>query len=914
MPPKKRKLSTKKSGVDTLEKREVKTKLDVVVKKERKRQPTKPFITRKKVKEKPKVPTSTTRKQETDSPYEHYCIKQTLHSVLKLKKMKPVIEDMAQSVAVWRPDAYRLLALYMNRCLDAGRHVELGDKQTRGAFQLVTGKQSNFPQLNEAYRIYKKIFPPLPTPLERSGAVNQAVSYEITQFLTSAKTSMATHYQTRQTRWVKLQLYRYWLQEDSKEGFPKASDIYTYVKEITKASYLENDVEELKLTDNHTFNDYCVNVANQMRTYLREWEITAYKIAESTVKSDAIKDAVQAELTMTEDEKKKSKRNKHDRDKRAKKKEETQKKNQKSETKEEKKQETKEKSAKKIKTRKSLFPAYKSTISAEWTRYLPWMRVILKDISKWHTEVALHFSNDIKKQHKMLRGFKLFALCPRARVGISHITIDNRALHGMLKMIEYPGVPEKEEDFMLEKERWWDVTFKRPPSPKESDDSKRSPHVNTLKGRHPLCIAKTDGVSYSRCFHRPGILAPKKEYEQKKLPSAEAEIKFLRPPSTVIGTQKAAVIIGLDPGKCDIFSTSAGHGLRVKDRECTRMSNAEYRTLSGATKRNKCALKLQYRIAEETRIMYSEHVAKLEAMQSRDPPTKFSNNGRKKKKKKESRKKRKKTKRTRPGWRIQHRWQSLPRKDKDEKKRQCEEKEENTKKKKHLIVFTHKVTSADDLIKRHFFSTAYNYQLVWNLAKRKTDRRSRLEAYIRSNWAIDVACKRILDPWTNRMHELNKNKMSDTKQRIVIAFGQARFNGTKGCPSAPTKRLYTRLKNVHKDKCVMVDTNEFRTSQICNACGTQLTEVLDEESQLIYSLKACPTCFTVYDRDANAARNIAGICERMLFADGVLPPPLRRGQPALQELDGVPRKKYSSPQKHASSVVQSILWSTSTTW
>ena len=191
------------------------------------------------------------------------------------------------------------------------------------------------------------------------------------------------------------------------------------------------------------------------------------------------------------------------------------------------------------------------------------------------------------------------------------------------------------------------------------------------------------------------------------------------------------------------------------------------------------------------------------------------------------------------------------------------------------------MTSAQELIDRHFFSISYNRDLVWILAKRTVDRRSRMDAYIRSIQAIDVACNRILAPW------------KATKECVLIAFGQARFNGTKGCPSAPTKCLHHRLQKVHtkEGRCILVDIGEFRTTQICSTCGTQMSEVLDEESCVIYSLKACPTCFTVQNRDANAAHGIGVICRSMLVND-IRPEVYCRGQAALEKLTPVRRNGY----------------------
>ena len=899
---------------------------------------------KKKVKDIPSLPEKKEQKQENldHSLYidlqkmedgeadrsQQYTRKQSLNSVLLLKELKQLFEDMVQSAAVWSQDGYKLMDLYTHQRLDSGRHVKLGDCEVLGAFQLVSGKQSKFRHLNATHKTYVKIFPPLPTPLKRSDAVNQVMVYEKDQFITSAKTSMVTQFHKRQTRWIKLQLYRYWLDVDRKDEFPKGTVIYDYVKEITKASYLASDVTELKVSKNKAFNAHCVTLANRMRHYLQEWMANA--------DSHEKKDEAEFEVKKTDEERKKERRKQEKRIAGARRYKERGKRNEEKEGKEEKKltkeaeakEEKKKKTTKKKgeKKEKSLFPVYNSIIESEWTRYLPWMRYVLEDIASWHKEVLVRFANNTDKRHAMLKGFKLFALLPRPRLGIRHVAIDNRVLHKLLKSIGHPNVPKEEKNFMKERQRWWDVAFKRLPGPRLT-----STGVTARKGRYPRCFARTDGVSFSRCYYYPGTLAPekKKKFGKTQLPSDESDVKFMRP-KVPFGTQKTAIVIGLDPGKRDVFSTSVGHGARRENRRCTRMSNAEYYALSGATKRHKRALRLQCKIAHTTGLKFPRRTAALEKMTTTGAPLQdFKKRFQKHKKKRKPKKIKKRKRRKRRGKHKDRKSNSASsssssssrEEKKTEKKILSVSLEEKTEKKEKVhhqrIVFTHKVTSATELIERHFFSTAYNFRLVWDLVKRKTDRRSRLDTYIRSNKAIDVGCKRILDPWTTHMRELNQGKTDKAKQRVVIAFGQARFNGTKGCASAPTKRLYHRHQKVHKNRCVVVDTDEFRTSQICSTCGTQMPPVVDKKSQLIYSLKACPTCFTVHDRDANAAHNIAGICERMLFANGIPPVQFRHGQPVLEKLKPVPRDDYSSPRSTVSSPVSQVipltLWSTTTT-
>ena len=253
----------------------------------------------------------------------------------------------------------------------------------------------------------------------------------------------------------------------------------------------------------------------------------------------------------------------------------------------------------------ALFPILTSTTSSEWTRYLPWKRFILEDIVTWQKDVPLRYPGDIKKQHAMLKGFKFFSLCPKARVGIRHITIDNRVLHKLLvHHLEYPGVPTVEAEFIRNADFWWNVVFQR---------SKR-----IGPKRQPKYFAKTDGVAFSRGYERPGTLAPKPW--ELKVPGPEViDIKsdFTDVPMDI---RLKIPIVGLDPGKNEIFVTSSGDGVKHSDRITSHMSNVEYRAISGATKRHVVAMKTQYRIADDSARRYPEQVKMLESMRGPDRP------------------------------------------------------------------------------------------------------------------------------------------------------------------------------------------------------------------------------------------------------------------------------------------------------
>lgn len=151
---------------------------------------------------------------------------------------------------------------------------------------------------------------------------------------------------------------------------------------------------------------------------------------------------------------------------------------------------------------------------------------------------------------------------------------------------------------------------------------------------------------------------------------------------------------------------------------------------------------------------------------------------------------------------------------------------------------------------RYFAADGSTFAVRWAFRKKKRERRLKLDAYIRGIRALDMAAHRILGTHTR---EINPNA------KVVIAFGSARFNGTKGSPSAPTKRLHQRLSTLHRQSCIVADVDEFRTSKMCPKSGSKVCNVREAKaetkaemkqgvvSSLICSLKAakCVRLFSI---------------------------------------------------------------------
>ena len=452
----------------------------------------------------------------------------------------------------------------------------------------------------------------------------------------------------------------------------------------------------------------------------------------------------------------------------------------------------------------SRFPITNAVLQKRWSEYLPWMRRIITDFKDWQTIIKAEFEAkliDTKQRNRMLKGFKLFAIMPQARIGLRHIMIDNRVLYTWMKKIGVDSLPKTETKFIEEQKKWWNIAFK-------SHDGKRM-------ANHTI---KTDGVAASIIYLRKdpnydptkAKVKPKvKSRKKSKFVEEFTEVKFVKP----VGLPADVPIIGLDPGKRDIFATSSGEGMK-RDRIRSRMSGTEYRISSGEVSRRKKAA------------VWNKELKKI-----------------------------------------------IP----------------------NYNVVTHKVASTLELITGHFQSIATDFRTVWEFRCRKRQRRMKFDEYIRSNKAIDRACQRII-------------KATKTKQKVVIAFGQARFHGTKGCPTAPTKRLHHRLSLVHKERCWVIDTDEYGTSKLCPRCGDKLFNVNGERGdiqwkinangkekkemygEVIYSLKACQKCFIVCDRDIDiGAYNIYNACKSML-STGERPKYLRHREGGIGDLETVHRR------------------------
>ncbi|GAQ92588.1 hypothetical protein KFL_010640010, partial [Klebsormidium nitens] len=181
--------------------------------------------------------------------------------------------------------------------------------------------------------------------------------------------------------------------------------------------------------------------------------------------------------------------------------------------------------------------------------------------------------------------------------------------------------------------------------------------------------------------------------------------------------------------------------------------------------------------------------------------------------------------------------------------------------------------------KRVTFVSANLYCLVRFHTARRV-RKLRRRVTIKKQIEVDRACKKIT-----------------AGKKTVVAFGAAQVDaGRTKRQCGPCESVKRRLSSHHKATVVLID--EFRTSQVCSTCHSDVnkfavlkrqrvmedglptvTEVGRREDEdgggrtsykTCHNVRACtnPLCRMVWNRDVNAARSIAWICMSIARGEG----------------------------------------------
>lgn len=107
------------------------------------------------------------------------------------------------------------------------------------------------------------------------------------------------------------------------------------------------------------------------------------------------------------------------------------------------------------------------------------------------------------------------------------------------------------------------------------------------------------------------------------------------------------------------------------------------------------------------------------------------------------------------------------------------------------------------------------------------------------------------------------NRIAPKDEQVLLAYGAADFpHAMKGNVASAYQRLKKHL--IRQPNVTLVNVGECNTSQNCCCCHIRMKnavkEVVDGEEVVkepIHAVKVCPHCLTTWNRDLNAARNIA---------------------------------------------------------
>jgi hypothetical protein len=192
---------------------------------------------------------------------------------------------------------------------------------------------------------------------------------------------------------------------------------------------------------------------------------------------------------------------------------------------------------------------------------------------------------------------------------------------------------------------------------------------------------------------------------------------------------------------------------------------------------------------------------------------------------------------------------------------------------------------------RRTFETNHLHHIVDMNCTRKI-KHMRWKVYIHRMKTIDQTCKSILG-----------NDPSHT----IIAFGAGKFNPTsRGYKSSPTSSSYlvNRLKTVHH--ATVLNIWEFNTSQVCSNCRypLKLTGVGDNQDPWMtdvdipkpHFVRRCtnPLCRIIWNRDVNAARNMAFLAIHLAYQVD-RPDPFNASIPQPQRVRGHDASQAASP-------------------
>jgi hypothetical protein len=167
-----------------------------------------------------------------------------------------------------------------------------------------------------------------------------------------------------------------------------------------------------------------------------------------------------------------------------------------------------------------------------------------------------------------------------------------------------------------------------------------------------------------------------------------------------------------------------------------------------------------------------------------------------------------------------------------------------------------------------------------------------LQAYFESPWRVMKLCRyKKMERLAHKHVQRMLNTDQETKMMpTIVAYGDGSFDSNmKGHCPAPVRRFRTHLVRLARDPSVplvVLHMSEHRTSKLCSACHKEMESwTLRGENRaradetrrrhIEHSVRQC-SCGRVWNRDINAARNMAYHAVRLLCRGaGACPPAFR---------------------------------------
>jgi hypothetical protein len=167
-----------------------------------------------------------------------------------------------------------------------------------------------------------------------------------------------------------------------------------------------------------------------------------------------------------------------------------------------------------------------------------------------------------------------------------------------------------------------------------------------------------------------------------------------------------------------------------------------------------------------------------------------------------------------------------------------------------------------------------------------------LQAYFESPWRILKLCRyKKMERLAHKHVQRMLNTDQETKMMpTIVAYGDGSFDSNmRGHCPAPVRRFRTHLVRLARDPSVplvVLHMSEHRTSKLCSAChkemepwklrGENLARADETRRRHIeHSVRQC-SCGRVWNRDVNAARNMAYHAVRLLCRGAEACPPAFR--------------------------------------